>query len=134
MDSEEVGKTVLRPRHAGESLKVAETVLKRRDRNIKAAADRAAKNAKARQKRAHKARGKLGIVRAESMVKKWRVQDSDSRRLLSQRKKPLPKMEAKGRCLAVVRNAREGGTKEVSRVLKELRLVTTSTLVFLPNT
>lgn len=134
MDSEEVGKTVLRPRHAGESIKVAETVLKRRDRNIKAAAERAAKIKKARDKRAKKAKGKLGIIRAESMVKKWRVRHSDERRIKSDRKKPLDKVYEKVNCLAVVRNARDGGSKQVKVMLKNLRLKETNTLVFLPNT
>jgi large subunit ribosomal protein L7e len=133
MDSDEVGKTVLRPRQPGESIKVAETVLKRRDRNIKAAAERAEKIKKQRDKRARKAKGKLGIIRAESMVKKWRVQNSDERRIKSDRKKPVGKVFEKINCLAVVRNARDGGSKQVKTMLKNLRLKETNTLVFLPN-
>jgi len=134
MDSEEVGKTVLRPRQPGESIKVAETVLKRRDRNIVAASQRADKIKKQRDKRAKKERGKLGIVRAESMVKKWRVRHSDERRLKSDTKKPLDKVYEKINCLAVVRNARDGGSKQVKIMLKNLRLKEPNTLVFLPNT
>lgn len=133
MDVEEVGKTVLRPRHAGESIKVAETVLKRRDRNIKAAAERAAKLKKQRDKRAQKVKGKLGIIRAESMVKKWRVRHSDERRVKSDRKKPLDQVYEKVNCLAIVRNARDGGSKQVKMMLKNLRLKEPNTLVFLPN-
>lgn len=134
MDSDEVGKTVLRPRQPGETIKVAETVLKRRDRNIKAAAERAAKVKKLRDKRASKARGKLGIIRAESIVKKWVVRHSDERRLKSDAKKPLDNVYEKINCLAVVRNARDGGSKQVKIMLKNLRLKEPNTLVFMPNT
>jgi len=134
MDDDEVGKTVLRPRQPGETIKVAETVLKRRDRNIKAASERANKIKKIRDKRKSKARGKLNIVRAESMVKQWRVRHSDERRLKSQTKKPLDKVYEKAKCLAVVRNARDGGSKQVKMMLKNLRLKEPNTLVFMTNT
>lgn len=145
MDVEDVGanigKSILRPRKPGENLKEAVTVLKRRDRNLKHAAERAAKIAKKKKQAARSV--KLNIVRAESIVKKFRVNLSDKRRLKRVRKQKklkdpkkamVPKGKKRAEVLAVVRNARLGGSKEVKRALRELRLKETNTLVFLLNT
>jgi len=130
---EDPQRAVLQPRRPGESLKVAQTVLKRRDRNLKAAAERtqnvaaARKNAK---RLAHK--GKLQIVRAERLVKDCRSRQADRRRLKNVVKKPLPKIQ-KGRILAAIRNGRLGGSKEAKATLRSLGLVKRHTMVFLPN-
>lgn len=138
----ETGKVKLRPKNPGENLKVAVTVLKRRDSNLKAKADRAAKIAKAKQKK-KKETGKLNIVRAESLIKSYRINLSDKRRLKRQRKKKQPKDPQKvsvpkgqkiAQVIAVVRNGRKGGSKEVKKMLRALRLAETNTLVFMPNT
>eukprot|EP00747_Dinoflagellata_sp_TGD_P181444 gnl/TRDRNA2_/TRDRNA2_35279_c0_seq1.p1 gnl/TRDRNA2_/TRDRNA2_35279_c0~~gnl/TRDRNA2_/TRDRNA2_35279_c0_seq1.p1 ORF type:complete len:278 (-),score=57.27 gnl/TRDRNA2_/TRDRNA2_35279_c0_seq1:74-847(-) len=133
MDPEEEGKAVLRPRRPGESLKVAETVLRRRDRNLKAQAERAAAIAKVRKSHRDYKKGKLKIIRAEKLVKNARIRQADRRRLKNKDKKPVPKRK-KGRVLAVVRNGRLGGDKEVKRTLSALNLARRHTLVFRPNT
>lgn len=131
-DAPEMGQAVLRPRRPGETIKVAETVLKRRDRNLKANAERAAKIAKLKQGRRDYARGKLRIVRVEKLVQQQRLKNKDRRRLKHQHKKPLPRAEG-GKVLAVVRNGREGGSKDVKILLRQMRLMERHTLVFLPN-
>lgn len=129
-----MGKSVLRPRRPGETIKVAETVLKRRDRNIKANAERAAKIAENKKAYREFKRGKLNIVRVEKMVKKHRTKAIDQRRLKHAHKKPLPKKLQRGEVLAVVRNGREGGSRDVKILLRSLRLTERHTLVFRPNT
>jgi len=133
---------VLLPKKPGENLKVALTVLKRRDRNLKATAIRAAKIAKSKRQKAQSK--KLGILRAESLVKRYRVNLSDKRRLKRAQKKGkklkdpkkamVPKGKKRPEILAVVRNARKGGSKEVKKALGGLRLKEVNTLIFMPNT
>jgi len=131
----EYGKTVLRPRRPGENLKIAETVLKRRDRNLQAAAERAQSIARARaETKAEMKRAK--ILSAEKFVHSARLKYKDSRRVMNMHKKPLPKLEKKkdgGHVLAVIRNARKGGSKRVKAALRSLRLVRRERLVFLQN-
>jgi len=127
-------RAVLQPRHPGESLKVAETVLKRRERNLKAASEKAAQIAKMRNdKKKYEKGGKLQIIRAERLVKDCRNRQADRRRLKNVGKKPLPK-QYKGRVLACVRNGRLGGSKEAKATLRSVGLGKRHTLVFLPNT
>lgn len=134
-EGENTAKAVLRPRNPGESIKVAETVLKRRDRNLKAAAERAAQIAKVRKGQKDYKKGKLNIVRAEKLVKNCIVRRSDRRRLMTQKKKnPNPKAAPKTRSLAVVRNGRLGGSKEVKMMLRDIGLPHRNALIFVPNT
>uniref|UniRef100_A0A7S2J9N6 Ribosomal protein L30 ferredoxin-like fold domain-containing protein n=1 Tax=Zooxanthella nutricula TaxID=1333877 RepID=A0A7S2J9N6_9DINO len=134
-EGENTAKAVLRPRRPGESIKVAETVLKRRDRNLKAAADRAAQVAKARDAKNDYKKGKLRIIRAERFIKQCRVRHNDVRRLkVSRKKNPTPKPLRKCRSIAVARNGRTGGSKETKQTLKKLGLSTRHKLIFLPNT
>lgn len=125
---------MLQPRRPGETIKVAETVLKRRERNIKACAEKAAQIAKSRNdKKKYQKSGKLQIIRAERLVKDCRNRMADRNRLKNVGKKPLPKQE-KGRVLAAVRNGRLGGSREAKATLRGLGLGKRHTLVFLPNT
>lgn len=127
-------RAVLQPRRPGETIKVAETVLKRRERNIKACAEKAAQIAKSRNdKKKYQKSGKLQIIRAERLVKDCRNRMADRNRLKNVGKKPLPKQE-KGRVLAAVRNGRLGGSREAKATLRGLGLGKRHTLVFLPNT
>lgn len=130
---EDPHRAVIRPRHPGESIKVAETVLKRRERNLKAAADRAAQIANARKNKKEYKKGKFNIIRAERLVKDCRNRQNDRRRLKNVGKKPLPKQQ-KGRILAAVRNGRLGGSKDAKAKLREIGLAKRHTMVFLPNT
>jgi len=128
-----LGKVTLQPRRPGESVKVAETVLKRRDRNLQAAAQRAAAVAKVRRNQKEYKKGKLRIVRAEKLVKNARIRQADRRRLMNGKKKKVPQAP-RGRTLAVVRNGRLGGMREVKKTMKALGINKRHTLVFLPNT
>lgn len=133
----EAGKAVLRPRRPGETIKVAETVLRRRDRNLKAAADRAAQVAKIRRQQQDYKKGKLRIVRAERLVKDCLIRSNDRRRLTNTKKKAKLKPEKKppqDKIITVVRNGRLGGSKEVKVTLRKLGLSKRHTLVFLPCT
>jgi len=130
---EDPQRAVLRPRHPGESIKVAETVLKRRERNLKAAGERAAQIARVRNNKKEQGhKGKLTVIRAERLVKDCRNRQNDRRRLKNVHKKPLPKQQ-KGKVLACVRNGRLGGSKEAKQALKGLGLMKRHTMVFLPN-
>lgn len=127
-------RAVLQPRRPGETIKVAETVLKRRERNIKVCAEKAAQIAKSRNdKKKYQKSGKLQIIRAERLVKDCRNRMADRNRLKNVGKKPLPKQE-KGRVLAAVRNGRLGGSREAKATLRAVGLGKRHTLVFLPNT
>mmetsp|Transcript_1959 Transcript_1959/g.4470 ORF Transcript_1959/g.4470 Transcript_1959/m.4470 type:complete len:262 (-) Transcript_1959:250-1035(-) len=128
----ETGKAVIRPRRPGENIKVAETVLKRRDRNLKDKAERAAQVARIRQQQKQFKKGKLKIIRAEKLVKNCLTRDNDRKRLKNMPKKKKPK-PWKGKVLAVARNGRMGGSKEVKLCLKELGLRMRHTLVFQQN-
>eukprot|EP00928_Gymnodinium_smaydae_P079250 TRINITY_DN63223_c0_g1_i1.p2 TRINITY_DN63223_c0_g1~~TRINITY_DN63223_c0_g1_i1.p2 ORF type:complete len:257 (-),score=77.31 TRINITY_DN63223_c0_g1_i1:69-839(-) len=132
MDPENPHKAVLQPRRPGESIKVAETVLKRRDRNLKAAAERAANIAKARKQKKDAKKGKLKIVRAEKLIKQNRLKKVDRERLYRQKKKKVK--QGGGKVIAVVRNGRQGGSKDVHSTLKEIGLTECHTLAFLQNT
>lgn len=128
-----LGRVTLQPRRPGETVKVAETVLKRRDRNLQAAAARAASVAKVRRNQKEYKKGKLKIIRAEKLVKNARIRLTDRRRLINGKKKKTPGAP-RGRILAVVRNGRLGGMKEVKHSLKAMGINRRHTLVFMPNT
>jgi len=133
---ENTAKTVLQPRRPGESIKVAETVLKRRDRNLKANAERKAQILQQRQSQKNYRKGKLNIVRAETFVKQARLRQADEKRIRHMKKKypkgPKPVRQCK--VLAVVRNNRSGGTKRTRTMLKELSLTQPNSLLFMQNT
>lgn len=135
MEGENTAKAVLKPRNPGENIKVAETVLKRRDRNLKAAAERAAKFAKVRRENENYKKGKIQIVRAEKLVKNHLVRIKDRRRLKwNDKKKPNPKPSDRSQMVVAVRNGRLGGVRDVKRCLRTMGLNKRNTLVFLPNT
>jgi len=130
----EENKAVLRPRRPGESIKVAETVLKRRDRNLKAAAERAKQIANIRRNQKDwKKGGSLKIITAGKLVKDSLIRANDRRRLKNNHKKKKPK-PYNGKVLAVVRNGRMGGSGEVKKTLREVGLTRRHSMVFRPNT
>jgi len=137
-DGENTPKTVLQPRNPGEALKVATTVLRRRDRNLAAAAERAAKVAKVRREKQKYEKGKIKIVRAEKFVKNARTMQRDHNRLKHLKKKTpkWPNLKADNRapkCIALLRNSRPGGSKEVKATLRYLNLKRRNHLVILRN-
>lgn len=129
-----LGKVILRPKRPGESIKVAETVLKRRDRNLKASANRAEQIARVRKLKKDYKKGKLNLVSAETLVKAAIVRKRDSHRLKTIEKKNKKISLTKGKVVVIGRNGRTGGTKEVSNTLKELGFDRRHTLVFHLNT
>lgn len=137
MEGENTAKAILRPRNPGESIKVAETVLKRRDRNLKAAAERAKQNAKVRKQRNEHRKGKLNIVRAEILVKNQHKKQMDRNRIKHSKKKfPKGPKRVGGGCKTIIacRNGRSGGCIETKATLKKLGLGDKNTMIFLPNT
>mmetsp|Transcript_16618 Transcript_16618/g.42941 ORF Transcript_16618/g.42941 Transcript_16618/m.42941 type:complete len:263 (-) Transcript_16618:131-919(-) len=133
-EGENTAKAILRPRRAGENIKVAETVLKRRDRNLKAAGQRAAAVAKVRKDQREYKKGKLKIIRAEKLIKNCLIRIQDRKRQkTSKKKRPNPKLVHAARSLAVIRNGRMGGSKEVKVALRQMGLGLRNTLVFAPN-
>jgi len=134
MEGENTAKAVLQPRNPGESIKVAETVLKRRDRNLKAAGERAAKFAEIRKQKQQYKKGKIQIVRAEKILKDAMIRSKDIHRIKVTKKKHAKK-KASGnfKVLTVVRNGRHGGCGETKRVLKKLGLTKRNSLIFMAN-
>lgn len=134
-DPAESLKTKLRPRNPGESIKVAETVLKRRERNLSAAADRAQSIARLQKARNDYKKGKVSFIRPETLIKQNAIKKYDRQRVLrvkagaKRQKNPGP-----GKVLAVVRNGRMGGTVELRRTLRALHLPRRNHLTFLANT
>lgn len=132
MEFDDPTKAVLKPRVEGENIKVAETVLRRRDRNIEAKGRRAARIAKQK-----KIRGTVKtkrVVPPEKLVKLWKKRTTDKRRLKRIPNKKKSKVSHFGRVLFVQRNRRPGGSDATKKVLKELRIMSFNTGVFLPNT
>lgn len=143
-------KAVLRPRKPGEQLKVAETVLRRRDRNLKAAADRAKKVLAQKAKSAKRTHAKIDVKSAPKLLQNRRRAHQEKNRLKTLSKKMalsakqvekgisrvgmIKKCVTKGRkVLLCIRNAREGGTQEVKVTLKRLRLTGRNRGVFVLN-
>mmetsp|Transcript_1141 Transcript_1141/g.3287 ORF Transcript_1141/g.3287 Transcript_1141/m.3287 type:complete len:261 (+) Transcript_1141:90-872(+) len=133
MDPDNPIKAVIRPRNPGESLKIAKTVLRRRDENLKVRAEQAAKQARLKMNQKYKPKVDLGIVRIEKLIKKSLTTYADSRRIKTQKKKKRPRPQH-GKVVLAIRNGREGGTGEVRRMLRTMRLAKVNTLVFMPNT
>jgi len=124
-------KADIQPRRPGESIKVAETVLKRRDRNLKAAGERAAKVASIRRAQKDYKKGKIRIVRAEKLIKQNRLKKVDRERLKHKTKKKIK--VGQGKCVAAVRNGRQGGSFEVQKALKDMGLQQIHTVAFFEN-
>jgi len=125
-------KAVLKPRVDGESIKVAETVLRRRDRNIEEKGRRAARIA--RQK---KIRGTLKtrkIINPAKLVKLSKKRATDRKRIKNIWNKKKSKVSHFGKVLMVQRNRRPGGSSETKAMLRSLRIMTFGSTVFLPNT
>lgn len=129
-------KATLRPRVAGEALKVRETVLKRRDRNLKANAARSdAIRAERRKKKNAKRIDKL--VTPARLIKDALVRKRDAKRLLRVNKGKqvrVPTGADATRVLVAVRNHRKKPTPAVKDVLRKMGLLEIATLVFLPHT
>jgi len=131
-----VPKAVLEPRRPGESLKVAQTVLKRRDRNLKAIAARVAQIAKYR-KGLHDRTGPLNIISPNTIMNKALQRQRDDKRARRVKAGHCAKMKIlrpNMKTIAVVRNGRNGGSRPVLNALKKMDLAKHNTLVFMPHT
>ncbi|KAF4677764.1 hypothetical protein FOL47_010357 [Perkinsus chesapeaki] len=121
----DIYKPVLRPKNEGESIKVAEAVIKRRDRNLKALAarQRRVKEQKLEKKRLGKA---AKMISANSLVVKARERLMDRRRakVTKQKNKRMAVLGdvIPGRVFLVVRNDRRSPSATVLKALRKLGL------------
>lgn len=123
---------LLRPRIEGQSLKIAETVLKKRREDVAAREERAATIKK--EKRARRQRDRPTVRTAQHFIKKTRQAMLDSRRLRVQRnRKPKQQRDPSCRIYCVVRNHRSGGCKKTKEALKSLGLTTPYSCTFIAN-
>ncbi|XP_026192090.1 60S ribosomal protein L7-3 [Cyclospora cayetanensis] len=123
----------LRPRVAGESLKVAETILKKRQQDLKEKAKRA--KALSQFKRAKKASLHTNKVKsAQHFVKKALLAMQDSKRVRVQRnRKAKQQRQPDCRVYCVVRNHRKGGCRETRKALEALGLSKPYSCTLIPN-
>lgn len=134
---EDVGanlKAKLQPRRPGENLKVAQTVLKRRDRNLQAAAKRAEQIAKAKAKaKQTKYKGGFKVIKMETLLKQSLDKIKEEKRLkrLPNKKKPKPKK--KEQVIALCRNGKKGVPKKVKSVLRDFGLRARHSMTFILN-
>jgi len=126
-------KTILRPRNAGETIKKAQVVMKRRDRNLQANADRARKIEAAKKAKLEYKKGSIRIVRAEAMVRRHRYRMQCHGRIKTAKRKMKNKPVRGCRSILVARNGRNSGCKKIYKVLKSLGLQRRNSMVFLPN-
>lgn len=130
--SDDPHKAVLRPRNPGESLKVAESVLRKRDRNLKAAQRRIMKVQKIKESK--KTHAKFNVKSAAKMLQHRKLLKQEKGRLKTAAKRVAPKVNKGRSVLLVVRNGRDGGGPDVKAKLKELGLRRRNCGVFLQNT
>lgn len=130
-------KAVLAPRRPGEGIKVAETALKRRDINLKAVAARKAKIAEIRKSKKDVRKGNLKVQRLEKIVQQAREKGRDRIRLRImernaryKKKKPLDLSHS---VIAVIRNGRKGGTREVKKNMMLMGIKKRHTCRIVPN-
>jgi large subunit ribosomal protein L7e len=116
--------TQLRPKNEGEALKVAKVVLKRKDRNLVANADRARIIQKIRMER--KSRPKVvKAIEANKLFRQCKKNKMDKEHaFLSKHKQWLQKeIPSDAACLLVARNSRTPSLPKVKGILKTLGLV-----------
>jgi len=129
-------KAILKPRNEGESLKIAETVLKKRNHDIQGMADRAAKAAAFVKASRWKNRPDK-VVSLERLVKRSIDRNIDKRRVRMVDRTRRPPEVIKGhsnKALLVVRNELLSPSRITSNSLRELGLEKRYTCVLLPNT
>mmetsp|Transcript_81042 Transcript_81042/g.229471 ORF Transcript_81042/g.229471 Transcript_81042/m.229471 type:complete len:261 (-) Transcript_81042:57-839(-) len=122
-DMEMTPKAVLQPRKPGENLKVAKVVLRRRELNLKAAADRAAQFAKLRRQRKEYKKGALNLISPEKLVKQSLTKRRDHIRQKNVFKKKKPNAaKCSSKVLAVVHNGRAVAGAEIKKTMRQLGL------------
>lgn len=125
-------KAKLQPRRPGENLKVAQTVLKRRDRNLQAAAKKAQQVAK---RKADERKYKKGnrIVKMETILQRSLRKIKDQKRLKRFHHEKKPKPAKKGQVLAICRNGKPGISKKAKSYLRSLRIRRRHMMTFVLN-
>lgn len=122
--SEETSYT-LKPRNAGEAIKVAEAVLERRDRNIKALSERANKIKQLRKDRKEVVKPKR-LLSANKLVKKNVTKRKEKKRMLITAKqgknRRLAQIPSDAKVLLVVRNDKKALNNSILKTLSKLRL------------
>ncbi|CBZ56202.1 putative ribosomal protein L7 [Neospora caninum Liverpool] len=116
-------KVELRPRNPGEALKVAKTVLRRREQNLEEKAERA-KKIRGLKRREDRDCHQQVIKSAQYFVKRARLRSVDNKRVVFAKKTPAkkPREQERRPLILAVRNGREGGSPEVQAGLKRLGL------------
>lgn len=137
-----IQKQELRPRNPGESMKLAKTILRRRDFSRENYVERAKKFKEARDERKRLKRGapekRDRMISAAKLVKMARTRCKDAKRIRVLGTKRVPPIQHSGKRIPVVvavRNSRSAITahQQVKSALRELRLRKPETLVFLRN-
>lgn len=126
-----VPKAMLQPRRPGENIKVAQVVLKRRDMNLKAAAERAAKISQVRKNKKAWEKGGAQIIRAETLVRNSLARKLDKKRLRKVTKQPKKQVHALPPMVMASRNGRLGGCPDAKKFMREMGLAKRHTSVFL---
>ncbi|PHJ19599.1 60s ribosomal protein l7, partial [Cystoisospora suis] len=123
LQEEGSARVTLRPRNPGEALKVAETVLRKRSQNLQEKAARA-KKIRSLKRNASRREHQQTIKSAQYFVKRARLQSLDNKRVILAKKTPAkkPRSVREKPLILVVRNAREGGNREVQSAFKRLDL------------
>jgi 60S ribosomal protein uL30 len=131
--SDDPHRAVLRPKNPGESLKVAESVLRKRDRNLKVARKRIEKVQKIKSQKKTQSQAKFNVQSAAKMLQSRKLLKQEKNRLKTVAKRAAPKVNKGRSVLLVVRNGREGGSPDVKAKLRELGLRSRNCGVFLKN-
>lgn len=115
----------LRPKNAGEAIKVAQAVLERRDRNVEAMAARAGKVKKLRADRKKLAKP-MGLISASKMVLANKTRKADAKRIRITKRAGMNKRMAAipddAKLLLVIRNDRKVNDNKIEKALAQLRL------------
>mmetsp|Transcript_57091 Transcript_57091/g.121320 ORF Transcript_57091/g.121320 Transcript_57091/m.121320 type:complete len:265 (-) Transcript_57091:87-881(-) len=134
MEGENTPKTILRPKNEGESLKVAQVVLKRRERNLHQLANRAQNIARHRKNLKEAKKGSVKIVKPERLIKDALARRADRKRA-NKIAKHRPHLVRGTKTIVAVRNSktRKQASHTAKAVLQELDLGSCNTMVFLKN-
>lgn len=118
-------KAVLQPRNPGEQLKIKETVLKRRDRNLQAKRRNADKIQAERAKKQEALKTEK-LVTPAKLIKRSLTRKKDKNRMKRLNKGPQKHLRVdnakNGKVIVAIRNKRTSPMPKVESVLKKLRL------------
>lgn len=130
----EMGRTILRPRNEGEGIKKAEVVLRRRDMNFAAAAERQKKIVELQREKKKRVSDGLTTLRSLVMKQHYKTRDMHRYRKAAKAMVKKPKVVEGEHCILLVRNSRKNPYKKTSEALKEFKLEKHGKAVFVKNT